>query len=156
MKAAEYGLHTPTVTALVSTNSICQGQQVPTLWPSIFSTGNHIAFAHTSFKWANLASQNAGVTVVIVGISNKPHVVRQIFSLTAEGETIAKGADNINAYLIAGKNTEVVSISKPTDERATMQFGNHTYYGVDLLVSRDEVRRIEAEWPDSKALFRDF
>jgi hypothetical protein len=156
MKAAEYGLHTPTVTALVSTNSICQGQQVPTLWPSIFSTGNHIAFAHTSFKWANLASQNAGVTVVIVGISNKPHVVRKIFSLTAEGKTIAKEADNINAYLIAGKNTEVVSISKPNDERATMQFGNHTYYGVDLLVSRDEVRRIEAEWPDSKSLFRDF
>ena len=156
MKAAEYGLHTPTVTALVSTNSICQGQQVPTLWPSIFLTGNHIAFAHASFKWANLASQNAGVTVVIVGLSNKPNVVRKIYSLTAEGETIAKEADNINAYLIAGKNTEVVSISKPTDERATMQFGNHTYYGVDLLISRDEVRRIEAEWPDSKALFRDF
>jgi hypothetical protein len=156
MKAAEYGLHTPTVTALVSTNSICQGQQVPTLWPSIFSTGSYIAFAHTSFKWANLASQNAGVTVVIVGISNKPNLVRQIYSLTAEGETIAKEADNINAYLIAGKNTEVVSISKPTDERATMQFGNHTYYGVDLLISRDEVRHIEEGWPESKALFQDF
>lgn len=156
MKAAEYGLHTPTVTALVSTNSICQGQQVPTLWPSIFSTGSHVAFAHTSFKWANLASQNAGVTVVIVGISNKPNLVRQIYSLTAEGETIAKEADYINAYLIAGKNTEVVSISKPTDERATMQFGNHTYYGVDLLISRDEVRHIEENWPESKALFRDF
>jgi hypothetical protein len=56
--------------SFVSTNSICQGQQVPILWPLIFKTGHEIAFAHTSFKWANLASHNAGVTVVIVGISN--------------------------------------------------------------------------------------
>ena len=51
MKAADYGLHTPTVSAFVSTNSICQGQQVPILWPVIFETGIEIAFAHTSFKW---------------------------------------------------------------------------------------------------------
>ncbi len=56
---------------LYATNSICQGQQVPILWPLIFETGHEIAFAHTSFKWANLASHNAGVTVVIVGISNR-------------------------------------------------------------------------------------
>ena len=69
MKAADYGLHTRCTAAFVSTNSICQGQQVPILWPLIFDTGNAIAFAHTSFKWANLASHNAGVTVAIVGIS---------------------------------------------------------------------------------------
>jgi hypothetical protein len=52
----------------VSTNSIWQGEQVPILWPLMFNTGNKIVFAHTSFKWANLASHNAGVTVVIVGL----------------------------------------------------------------------------------------
>ena len=71
MKAADYGTQTNTAAAFVSTNSICQGQQVPILWPLIFETGHEIAFAHTSFKWANLASHNAGVTVVIVGISNR-------------------------------------------------------------------------------------
>ena len=63
MKAADYGPRTNAAAAFVSTNSICQGQQVPILWPLIFDTGHEIAFAHTSFKWANLASHNAGVTV---------------------------------------------------------------------------------------------
>ncbi|MGH7046812.1 MAG: DNA methyltransferase [Stellaceae bacterium] len=54
--------------AFVSTNSICQGQQVPLLWPLILSKGQSISFAHTSFRWSNLASYNAGVTVVVVGV----------------------------------------------------------------------------------------
>jgi len=74
MKAADFGMHTKSVAAFVSTNSICQGQQVPILWPLIFQTKHEIAFAHASIKWANLASYNAGVTVVIVGISN--HAIR--------------------------------------------------------------------------------
>jgi len=57
MKAADYGTKTNTVAAFVSTNSICQGKQVPILWPIIFETGHEIIFAHTSFKWANLASR---------------------------------------------------------------------------------------------------
>jgi len=79
MKSADYGLHTPTVTALVSTNSICQGRQVEPLWSMILQTGHEISFARTSFKWANLASHNAGVTVVIVGIANNPKPMRSIF-----------------------------------------------------------------------------
>lgn len=80
MKAADYGTHTPTVSAFVSTNSICQGQQVPILWPLIFNTGHEIAFAHTSFKWANLASHNAGVTVVIVGMSKNRAQTKMLYS----------------------------------------------------------------------------
>ena len=68
MKAADYGTQTKSSAAFVSTNSICQGQQVSILWPLIFGTGHEISFAYTSFKWTNLASHNAGVTVVIVGI----------------------------------------------------------------------------------------
>ena len=60
MKAAEYGMHTRAVSAFVATNSICQGQHASILWPVIYATGHKIAFAHTSFKWANLASHNAG------------------------------------------------------------------------------------------------
>ena len=81
MKAADYGLHTPTVSAFVSTNSICQGQQVAILWPLIFATGHEIAFAHTSFKWANLASHNAGVTVAIVAISNHVGQARKLYAV---------------------------------------------------------------------------
>jgi hypothetical protein len=85
MKAADYGTQTTSAAAFVSTNSICQGQQVPILWPLVFKTNHEIAFAHTSFKWANLASHNAGVTVAIVGISNNAPKVRQLFSIGDSG-----------------------------------------------------------------------
>jgi hypothetical protein len=100
MKAADFGMHTPTVSAFVSTNSICQGQLVPLLWPMIFETGHEITFAHTSFKWANLAAHNAGVTVAIVAISNHAESTRTLFSLTDEGETISKKVANINAGIV--------------------------------------------------------
>src|SRR5699024_1688962 len=80
MKAADYGAETQAAAAFVSTNSICQGQQVPILWPLIFSTDHEIFFAHTSFKWANLASYNAGVTVVIVGIARNAKAERRLLS----------------------------------------------------------------------------
>ena len=78
MKATDYGKRTSASAAFVATNSICQGQQVSILWSEIFRMGANIYFAHTSFKWANLASYNAGVTVVIVGISFKSNVVKRL------------------------------------------------------------------------------
>lgn len=102
MKAADYGQRTPCTSAFVSTNSICQGQQVAILWPLVFASGHDIAFAHTSFKWNNLASHNAGVTVAIVAIGNPPPKVRRLFSMTDVGETVIKEVPYINAYLVAG------------------------------------------------------
>src|SRR5690606_31109705 len=77
MKAADYGMHARSTAAFVATNSICQGAQVPILWQLIFASGQQIVFAHTSFKWSNLASHNAGVTVVIVAISSDAPKVRR-------------------------------------------------------------------------------
>ena len=141
MKAADYGLHTPTVSAYVSTNSICQGQQVPILWPLIFKTGHEIAFAHTSFKWANLASHNAGVTVAIVAISNHAGPVRKLFTLADDGGSVVKEANNINAYLVAALNVSVNKALKPIGGTAEMLRGNMPYDGGHLLLSADEV------WP---------
>jgi hypothetical protein len=106
-KAADYGSHTPAATAFVSTNSICQGLQVSILWPLIFAAGHVIHFAHTSFKWANLASHNAGVTVAIVGISNYSNPVKSLFSLDERRETVSRQVEFINAYLVAGVDTIV-------------------------------------------------
>ena len=78
MKAADFGTQTPSAAAFVSTNSICQGQQVAILWPLVFETGHVIHFAHTSFKWANLASHNSGVTVPIVAICNQPAKMKRL------------------------------------------------------------------------------
>lgn len=157
LKAADYGTHTPSSAAFVATNSICQGQHVSTLWPEIFATGNAIIFAHTSFKWANLASHNAGVTVVIVGISTKPRPVRHLYSIFGESHEVeCKQVSNINAYLVAAPNVEVQPSAVPQNGLSPMQFGNHPYYGAALILSNDEARRLVAESPEAARFVRPF
>lgn len=157
MKAADFGAHTPASAAFVSTNSICQGQQVPILWPLVFGTGNKIAFAHTSFKWANLASYNAGVTVVIVGLVTNTGLVRRLYS-TSESDMAGivelKQVENINAYLVAAQNIEVQPRAKPIQDLSAMQFGNHPYYGAALIFSVDEARAMVRQSPQVAQLIR--
>lgn len=146
MKAADYGTQTQAAAAFVSTNSICQGTQVSILWPLIFANGQQIAFAHTSFKWANLASHNAGVTVVIVGIASQTKA-RRLFSVTDDGTTLEKQADFINAYLVSGLDVIVSPISKPNDGRSLMEWGNKPTDGGNLFLSPDEREMLLRESP---------
>lgn len=135
MKAADYGLQTNGASAFVVTNSICQGQQVPILWPSIFSTGHVIDFAHTSFKWANLASHNAGVTVIIVGISNTAGRRKQLYMPDADDTVMVRTCDNINPYLVDGPNLVVEARRDSPRDRAPMLFGNMPRDGGHLIAS---------------------
>lgn len=139
MKAADYGTKTNAAAAFVSTNSICQGQQVPILWPLIFATGHEIAFAHTSFKWANLASNKAGVTVVIVGISNHAARTRKLYSIADDGSAIVKESEHINAYLVSGPDIVVEKSSKPLTDISEMTFGSKPVDGGNLLFSRQDL-----------------
>ncbi|MDK2758291.1 MAG: lactate dehydrogenase [Blastomonas fulva] len=143
MKAADYGRVTDAVSAFVSTNSVCQGQQVPILWPLIFATGHEVVFAHTSFKWANLASHKAGVTVAIIGLSNASTTTRTLFSIGDNGETIAKEAGYINAYLAGGDNIIVLKQSAPISEVPKMIFGNKVVDGGHLRLSRQEAAELD-------------
>jgi hypothetical protein len=143
MKAADYGTKSNAVAAFVSTNSICQGQQVPILWPLIFKTGHEITFAHTSFKWANLASQNAGVTVAIIGISNHAGKIRQLFSVAGDSGAMVKDVDYINAYLVSGRNIIVTKESSPISSLPKMIFGNKAVDGGHLRMSREEVSQLD-------------
>ncbi|MDZ4094539.1 MAG: DNA methyltransferase [Paracoccaceae bacterium] len=154
MKAADFGMHTKSVAAFVSTNSICQGQQVAILWPLIFQTRHEISFAHASFKWANLASYNAGVTVVIVGISNHADSRRTLFTLGEDGQTAARTADFINAYLVTAPNIIVDKVSKPLAALAQMSFGNKPVDGGNLLLSEDEVSALSLTADQRKRFIR--
>jgi hypothetical protein len=149
IKAADYGTHTNAAAAFVSTNSICQGQQVPILWPLIFATGHEIAFAHTSLTWANLASHNAGVTVVIVGISKHAGRLRRLFSIADDGNSIVKEAENINAYLVAGPNIIVNKIAKPSDDRAVMTWGNKPADGGNLILNFTQRQQLIHNSPEA-------
>jgi hypothetical protein len=145
MKAVDFGAHTRSSVAFVATNSICQGQQVPLLWPLVFEAGHEISFAHTSFRWTNLASHNAGVTVAIIGISNHVGAVRQLYSQNELRETALKEVSNINAYLAAASNVVVGKSRKPMTSVASMNFGNKPVDGGNLLLSADEVRALDLD-----------
>lgn len=156
MKAADYGNHTQSSAAFVSTNSICQGAQVPILWPLIFSNNHQIAFAYTSFKWANLASHNAGVTVTIVAISNHPSKLRRLFSVSDDGSTIEKQVEFINAYLVPGQDVIVSPLTKPVDERGLMEWGNKPTDGGNFFLTSDERDVILRESPGASRFIKRF
>jgi hypothetical protein len=156
MKAADYGTRTTTVSAFVSTNSVCQGRQVETLWSLIFATGHEVAFAHTSFKWANLASHNAGVTVIIVGISNDVRRMRCLFSDVDGTGTTVKTVENINAYLVAGPNIAVGPLSRPLSSLNEMSFGNMPNDGGYLLLDADEAAAAVEQHAVSPSFIRPF
>ncbi|MCD7097155.1 DNA methyltransferase [Stenotrophomonas sp. MMGLT7] len=139
MKAAAYAQATPTDSAFVSTNSICQGRIVPILWPEIFKRGSHIRFAHTSFKWTNLAAHNAGVTVAIAGLSTDTSKKRRLYDLDRDGETTVREATNITPYLTVGENVAVEARRGSISALPEMVFGNMPIDGGNLLLSSQDV-----------------
>jgi len=142
--AAEYCRITNAVAAFVATNSVCQGRQLPQLWPLVFSTGNQIVFAHLSFKWSNNAAHNAGVTCVIVGIAPSCNSYRKrIFS-----DDLARDASNINAYLVDGPNLFVESQPNPVSGTLPqLVTGSVPNDGGRLILSQDEAGAMTAQFP---------
>jgi hypothetical protein len=141
MKAVDYGRSAAGGAAFVATNSICQGRQVATLWPLVLNANHAITFAHTSFKWANLASHNAGVTVVIVGLARAPKGNRRMYFLDGkESATAIKEVNNINPYLVSGENVIVEASSKPVSKVVEMNFGNMPNDGGYLLLTAGDAR----------------
>jgi len=156
IKAADYGKHTRSCAAFVATNSICQGQQVAILWPEIFATGNEIVFAHTSFRWANLASHNAGVTVNIVAISTHAPKLRRLFSIHDDGSTSERQVEFINAYLVPGQDVIVAPMSRAADERGLMEWGNKPTDGGNLFLTADDRLTLLRHAPEAARYIKRF
>lgn len=150
LKAADYAKHSETQSAFVSTNSICQGQQVPILWPLLFKEGREIAFAYTSFKWSNLASHNAGVTVVIVGLAEKDKRQAVLYEENAEGAPIARQVPHINAYLVSAANVIVEKAKEPNPQLSLMILGSVPVDGGGLLFSSTEYQNFVSKYPEGK------
>ena len=102
-KAAKYIQNSAMRAAFVATNSVSQGRQVSTLWGAISRYPLKRLFAFQSFKWSNLASHNAGVTVVIVGIGHTSDKRQPVVFIKDENELVAKEVDSINPYLLPGE-----------------------------------------------------
>lgn len=125
--------------AYVSTNSICQGEQVALLWPYIFEQGLEIGFAHTSFKWSNAARNNAGVFCIVVGLRNKSKEPKYLFS-----SGIRNKASSINAYLSDAENVFVAKRSIPLSKLPTATFGSSAIDGGHLILTEEERKDIIA------------
>lgn len=154
VKAAEYGQKTNSSFAFVSTNSLCQGHQVALLWPIISKLDQKIFFAHTSFKWANLAKNNAGVTVAIIGVDSGARQTKKIFSQSNDGEVLVKEVSNINYYLVGGQDVVVQKRPRPITSVGAMDLGNMPYDGGNLLLTRDELAALNLSTQLSRKLTR--
>ncbi len=153
-KAAHYGQYTTARAAFVTTNSICQGGQVPLLWPLIFERGYRILFAHTSFTWRNLAAHNAGVTVAIVGFGIPDGQPRKLFSAAKDGSVSIRETDNINAYLVPGRDIIVSSSTVPLNDLPRMSLGNQPYEGNNLILEPHEFEGLSP--PEMLAYTKEF
>lgn len=124
--------------ALVSTNSIAQGEQVAMLFPYIFGLGVGIGFAYQSFPWKNNAKHNAGVHVVIIGLEMMNDGLKTIYS-QVDGIWHSEKVKNISPYLIAGSNVAVESRSNPIQEnRSIVLRGSQPNDGGNFFLTNDE------------------
>ncbi len=133
-KGAKYIKNTNAQYSLVSTNSICQGEQVALLWPLIFNLNLEIDYAYTSFKWKNNAKDNAGVTVIIVCVRNINQQKEKYLFFDSRKHSVK----NINPYLSEGDNLIVFKRSKMLSKLPEMTYGNKAVYGEPLILNSEE------------------
>ena len=146
MKAARFTEGKHTRCALVSTNSICQGEQVANLWKPLHDMGIHIDFAHNTFRWDNEAMDKAHVFCVIVGFSREVSEKRLYIHETPDAPEILKLPGNINAYLVDAPDAFIWNRNKPLCDVPTIRIGNKPIDGGFYLFSdaeKDDFLKVE-------------
>jgi hypothetical protein len=146
-KGAQYITDTNSKMALVSTNSIAQGMQVAMLFPAMFDLGIEIEFAYQSFPWKNNAKNNAGVHVVILGLSHKDNCGKKTIFSFLDKQWHSKSVRNISPYLVEGSSVAVEKESKPLHGGSTMVFGSMPNEGGFLLLNNGEKDEILEKEP---------
>ena len=149
-KCADFMKNTSIRSALVSTNSVSQGESVANLWKPLLENDVHIDFAYRTFQWDSEAKIKAHVHCVIIGFSiapyNKP---KKIF--IDERYQIAK---NINGYLLDAANVYVESRNKPICNIPEIGIGNKPIDGGYYLFEKEEMEEFIKKEPEAKKYFR--
>lgn len=136
--------------AFVSTNSICQGEQVEMIWPYLLSK-TEIGFVYSSFKWSNSAVNSAGVSVIILSLRNiEPNKIKSIFS-----SGIKTNVSNISPYLAEGENIIVAKRTKPLSQIPPTVYGSKPV-GSELTISSDEKDKLASEFPEAASFIKKF
>ena len=149
-KAADIMRGTSVRAALVSTNSVSQGDAVATLWKPLLAEGVHIDFAYRTFRWDSEATMKAHVHCVIIGFSIAPNPrEKRIF----DGEHSSIVA-NINPYLFDGEDILIESRPRPLCDVPEIGIGNKPIDGGNYLFKKPEMEAFIAKEPSSAPLFR--
>lgn len=152
VKASEYISNTEFEVSFVSTNSITQGEQVPSLWPIIFRYDVEIGFAYRSFNWSNNAKNKAGVTCVIINLRKTSKEKKIIIE-----ENVAKFVNNINPYLIDIKPDLIVHRTpNPLNDLPPMVKGNMPTDGGNFVLNEKEKNDLLAENQNAKEFLKKY
>lgn len=153
MKAARFTQGKRTRCALVSTNSICQGEQVANLWKPLYDLGIHIDFAHNTFRWDNEAADKAHVFCVIVGFSRESGTKTLFYHATPDSDEEQIPTARINAYLKDAPDVFIYSRSKPICDVPEMGIGNKPIDGGFYLFTDEEKDDFLKKEPKAEGFF---
>ena len=149
LKASLY-INQNSLAAFVSTNSICQGEQVAILWSELLNSNIEISFAYNSFKWNNNAKHNAGVTCIIVGLSSKgKYKTKKIFE-----DNIARNVNSINPYLSESETIFVQPLTKSMCMFPAMLKGSAAADFGQYILSETEKEQLLLEYPELVKVIR--
>ncbi len=152
-KAATYIQNTKIKVAFVSTNSICQGEQVALLWGSLLSGyGVHINFAYQTFVWNSEATTIAHVHCVIVGFSLENSKQKILFN----SNNTFKKVEHINGYLLDAPDIYLQRLSKPLCNVPQMSNGNRAYDGNNLVMTKEEKDELLLIEPQAEKYIRKY
>lgn len=143
--AAQYIQNTNIQACFVSTNSICQGSQVPILWNVLFNDYHiHINFAYQTFKWDSESSSQAAVHCVIVGFAGFNRNEKWLVTDGSNGKIVS----NISPYLVEGEDIFVVAEKESLCGMSKMSFGNQPRDGGFFVIKEDEYHDIMEKEPE--------
>lgn len=149
-KTADLMQGTAIRSALVSTNSVSQGESVANLWKPLFEAGVHIDFAHRTFRWDSEAKIKAHVHCVIIGFSTAPNSAEKVL-YSGDRAQIVK---NINGYLLDADNVFVESRNKPLCDVPEIGIGNKPIDGGNYLFTKEEMEQFIKKEPQSQQYFK--
>lgn len=151
IKGARYIAGSMAKLAFVSTNSVTQGEHVGIMFPKILDENVEIDFAWTSFKWKNSARDNAGVTVVIIGLREKSDEKKTLFT-----DNIRTEVEHINAYLLPSDTDFVFKTNYILSDIPEMVFGSMPRDGGNLVLTTEEKDAIVSVNPKAEKYIKKY
>ena len=150
-KASEYIRNTKIKVALVSTNSITQGEQVDVIWTKLFKEGININFAYRTFRWDSEANLKAHVHCVIIGFSYVHDEKKYIYE-----NDLYKLVKRINGYLVEGPNISVEKKANPICNVNKIYYGNMPNDDGNLILTVEEKNELEKKYPNRLFFIKKF